>query len=103
MALLAAKPPPGDGHFAAGAMLCVGAKVAHAGHLYYNEGVDARHRPGSFAATTPPYTSPHNPLKEENELMDDKLRLKLVQLATEGYPKFRASDFEFHLDRKSVV
>ena len=25
--------------------------------------------------------------------MDDKLRLKLVQLATEGYPKFRASDF----------
>ena len=36
--------------------------------------------------------TPHNPLKEENELMDDKLRLKLVQLATEGYPKFRASD-----------
>ena len=28
--------------------------------------------------------TPHNPLKEENELMDDKLRLKLVQLATEG-------------------
>ena len=24
--------------------------------------------------------TPHNPLKEENELMDDKLRLKLVQL-----------------------
>ena len=39
--------------------------------------------------------TPHNPLKEENDLMDDKLRLKLVQLATEGYPKFRASDFEF--------
>ena len=36
--------------------------------------------------------TPHNPLKEENDLMDDKLRLKLVQLATEGYPKFRASD-----------
>jgi len=45
MALLAAKLPPGDGRFAAGAMLCVGAKVAHAGHLYYNEGADARHRP----------------------------------------------------------
>ena len=29
--------------------------------------------------------TPHNPLKEENELMDDKLRLKLVQLATEGF------------------
>ena len=25
--------------------------------------------------------TPHNPLKEENDLMDDKLRLKLVQLA----------------------
>ena len=45
--------------------------------------------------------TPHNPLKEENELMDDKLSLKLVQLATEGYPKFRTSDFEFHLHRPS--
>lgn len=35
--------------------------------------------------------------------MDDKLRLKLVQLATEGYPKFRASDFEFHLPRPSYT
>ena len=47
--------------------------------------------------------TPHNPLKEENELMDDKLRLKLVQLATEGYPKFRASDFESHLPRPSYT
>ena len=58
MTLLAAKLPPGDGRFAPGAMFCVGAKVAHAGHLYYNVGGDARHRPGSFAAATPPYTSP---------------------------------------------
>lgn len=49
------------------------------------------------------YGHPHNPLKEENDLMDDKLRLKLVQLATEGYPKFRASDFEFHLPRPSYT
>ena len=35
--------------------------------------------------------TPHNPLKEENELMDDKLRLKLVQLATEGDPQFRGA------------
>jgi nicotinate-nucleotide adenylyltransferase len=35
--------------------------------------------------------------------MDDKLRLKLVQLATEGYPKFRASDFESHLPRPSYT
>lgn len=47
--------------------------------------------------------SPHNPLKEENSLLPDGLRLKLVQLAIEGYPKFRASDFEFHLPRPSYT
>lgn len=35
--------------------------------------------------------------------MDDRFRLKLVQLAIEGYPKFRASDFEFHLPRPSYT
>lgn len=45
--------------------------------------------------------TPHNPLKEQGELMDDELRLRLVQLAVEGYPRFRASDFEFHLPRPS--
>lgn len=30
--------------------------------------------------------TPHNPLKAEDELMDDELRLKLVQLAIVGYP-----------------
>ena len=33
--------------------------------------------------------TPHNPLKEEVSLMSDELRLKLVRLAIEGYPKFR--------------
>lgn len=47
--------------------------------------------------------TPHNPLKEEDELMEDKLRLELVKLAIEGYPKFRASDFEFHLPRPSYT
>ena len=28
--------------------------------------------------------TPHNPLKEEDELMDDAFRLKLVQLAIAG-------------------
>lgn len=45
--------------------------------------------------------SPHNPLKEQADLWDDNLRLELVRLATAGYPKFRASDFEFHLPRPS--
>ena len=47
--------------------------------------------------------TPHNPLKEETLLMDDALRLKLVRLAIAGYPKFRASDFEFHLPRPSYT
>lgn len=47
--------------------------------------------------------TPHNPLKEEGELLDDDLRLKLVRLAIAGYPKFRASNFEFHLSRPSYT
>lgn len=43
--------------------------------------------------------TPHNPLKEERELMDDEFRLELVKLAVEGYPKFVASDIEFHVPR----
>ncbi|MBQ8672996.1 MAG: nicotinate-nucleotide adenylyltransferase [Bacteroides sp.] len=47
--------------------------------------------------------SPHNPLKQESELMDDALRLRLVHLAVEGYPKFRACDVEFRLPRPSYT
>lgn len=35
--------------------------------------------------------------------MDDNLRLELVKLAIADYPKFRASDFEFHLPRPSYT
>jgi nicotinate-nucleotide adenylyltransferase len=47
--------------------------------------------------------SPHNPLKEQTDLWDDNLRLELVKLAIADYPKFRASDFEFHLPRPSYM
>lgn len=47
--------------------------------------------------------SPHNPLKSEEQLMDDEFRLELVKLAIDGYCKFRASDFEFHLPRPSYT
>ncbi|MDR0961689.1 MAG: nicotinate-nucleotide adenylyltransferase [Mediterranea sp.] len=47
--------------------------------------------------------SPHNPLKSEDELLDDHLRLELVRLATAGYAKFRVSDFEFHLPHPSYT
>ncbi len=45
--------------------------------------------------------SPHNPLKDKSDLWPEDFRLKLVNLAIEGYPKFKASDFEFHLPRPS--
>lgn len=45
--------------------------------------------------------SPHNPFKQESELMDDELRLKLMHLAVEDYPRFKVSDFEFSLPRPS--
>lgn len=47
--------------------------------------------------------SPHNPLKKQTDLWDDHLRLELVRLAIADYPKFRASDFEFHLPRPSYT
>ena len=47
--------------------------------------------------------SPRNPFKEGQELMDDHLRLRLVQLAIGDYPRFRASDVEFGLTRPSYT
>jgi len=47
--------------------------------------------------------SPQNPLKSSSELMDEALRLQMVQAATAGYSKFRASDFEFSLPRPSYT
>ena len=47
--------------------------------------------------------SPHNPLKEQKELLDDCLRLQMVNKAVGNYPKFRASDFEFRLPRPSYT
>lgn len=45
--------------------------------------------------------TPLNPLKSRGELMDDVTRLRLVEAAVAGYPKFRASDIEFSLPRPS--
>ena len=44
--------------------------------------------------------SPQNPLKTKVELWSDELRLQLVELSISDYPRFRASDFEFHLPRR---
>ena len=47
--------------------------------------------------------SPQNPLKKESELLDEKLRLRMVESAISGYDKFKASDFEFSLPRPSYT
>ncbi len=47
--------------------------------------------------------SPQNPLKEENELLDDSLRYQLAQKALEGVEGIEASDYEFHLPTPSYT
>ena len=47
--------------------------------------------------------SPQNPLKRKDELLDENLRLKLLQLAIDGDKKFVASDVEFNLERPSYT
>ena len=47
--------------------------------------------------------TPHNPLKNREELLDDQLRLELGQAAVAAYPRFRVSDFEFSLPQPSYT
>ena len=47
--------------------------------------------------------SPNNPLKAASELMDEKMRYHLAQLATAELEGIRPSDFEFHLPKPSYT
>ena len=47
--------------------------------------------------------TPQNPHKKKEDLMDDRLRFELVEKAIGDYPKFKASDFEFHLPQPSYT
>lgn len=47
--------------------------------------------------------SPHNPLKNENGLLNEYHRLHLVQTAIAEDPRMKASDIEFHLPRPSYT
>ena len=47
--------------------------------------------------------SPQNPLKQESDLLDDKLRLALAQKALEGVEGVRACDDEFRLPKPSYT
>lgn len=47
--------------------------------------------------------TPQNPFKKGDHLLDDYIRLEMVETAIAGYPHFRASDFEFGLPRPSYT
>lgn len=47
--------------------------------------------------------SPHNPLKNKNELMDENHRLAMVKLATSGNSRFEVNDIEFRLPTPSYT
>ena len=47
--------------------------------------------------------SPHNPLKEETDLMDDFIRLEMLRQSLSDYPKFTVSDIEFSLPKPSFT
>ncbi len=47
--------------------------------------------------------SPHNPLKDESELLDDSTRLEMLRRSLSGYPEFSVSDIEFLLSKPSFT
>lgn len=47
--------------------------------------------------------SPQNPFKQNEKLLDDKTRLRMVNAAVSGYGRFRVSDFEFSLPKPSYT
>lgn len=47
--------------------------------------------------------SPHNPLKQQNDLLDDQKRLVLAEKALQGHPHINVSDYEMHMPRPSYT
>lgn len=47
--------------------------------------------------------SPRNPLKEQSELIDEALRLRMIELATEGKDYLKVSDIEFDMPKPSYT
>ena len=47
--------------------------------------------------------TPHNPLKTAKDMLDEQVRLKMVQLAIKKYEKLKAFDVELHMIRPSYT
>lgn len=47
--------------------------------------------------------SPHNPLKKKESLVNDQLRLDMVELAINGDKRFQTCDVEFHMPKPSYT
>jgi len=47
--------------------------------------------------------TPHNPHKKKNTLLEDTHRLAMVRIATEAYPKLKASTVEFDLPQPNYT
>ena len=47
--------------------------------------------------------TPQNPLKKRNELMDQELRLKLLQTSIEGYDKFKINMIEWEMPQPTYT
>jgi len=47
--------------------------------------------------------SPRNPLKKENDLLDENLRLEMVKIAIQDNPKLKVSDLEFSMPKPAYT
>ena len=71
----------------------------HCGHIALAEAVLRQTRMDEIWCMV----SPHNPLKRQDELLDDRQRLALAEKALAGHPHIRVSDYEMHLPRPSYT
>lgn len=47
--------------------------------------------------------TPQNPLKQQSDLSDDRLRMEMLHLALADYPKFKACDIELSMPKPSYT
>ena len=47
--------------------------------------------------------TPHNPLKNSQDMLEEQVRLKMVELAVDKYDNIKASDVELHMKRPSFT